>query len=97
MKPIVTLTAAALLFAGLVAPAPAEARCTCTCVNGREVALCDFPGQPAPPCGRPCRPAPASPPPVIRASPNPVGATACFPAQVQNPETGQWEWQEVCR
>jgi len=96
MQPIVTLSAVALLCIGLLSPLAADARCTCTCINGVDVAVCDFPGEPRPPCGSPCPPVVAPPPPLIRAQPPPPGATLCFPAQVQNPQTGQYEWKDVC-
>jgi hypothetical protein len=74
------------------------AECVCTCINGRNQPLCessmDFP----PIC--PLIICPMEPPSIEPINPPtipPIGTNECRQEQVLNPDTGRYEWKQVCR
>jgi hypothetical protein len=75
-----------------------HAECACSCVDGQMQPVCESaidlrPLCPVTVCAIP--PALARPiqPPVLP----PLGTTKCTQRQVLDPDTGQYEWQSVCR
>jgi hypothetical protein len=76
----------------------ASAACVCRCVNGSMQPLCSS-SMDLPPICPPttCGITPPSIAPIQQPKLPPLGTTNCYPAQVQNPRTGQYEWRQVCR
>jgi len=100
MKSWNPLACAALIAAvlAILQPERADARCTCTCVNGSQQALCESAAELPPLC--PPRLCPLESPsvaPLPQPQLPPLGTTHCEQAQVLNPQTGIYEWRQVCR
>ena len=74
----------------------ARADCVCRCVNGRMVPLCSNVTDTPPFCPTSTCPI-TSPPGGYSGAAPPVGTQRCFQAQVLNPNSGQYEWQTICR
>lgn len=76
----------------------AHASCVCRCVNGTMQPLCSS-AIAVPPICPPtvCGIVPPSIPPIMQPTIPPIGTQSCRQAQVQNPFTGQFEWQTICR
>ena len=77
---------------------PGDAACVCRCVNGNMQALCSSSIDLPPIC--PPTVCPITPPsvaPIQQPRVPPIGTTQCRQAQVVNPQTGRYEWREVCR
>ena len=74
----------------------ARADCVCRCVNGRIVPLCSNVTDTPPFCPPSTCPI-TSPPGGYSGAAPPVGTQRCFQAQVLNPNSGQYEWQTICR
>lgn len=86
---------AVLLF---VLPAAAHADCECRCVNGQVRPLCDDALDIAPICDPDiCDLPPPDIRPIDEPDIPPLGTRSCSQEQVQNPETGEYEWQRVCQ
>lgn len=82
----------------LAFPLLAEANCVCRCVNGEMVPLCSSSIDLPPICPPTvCSIVPPRVEPIMAPKVPPLGTTACRPAQVLNPRTGQYEWKEICR
>lgn len=87
-----------LLVCAIVWPGAGYAACHCACVNGVVKAVCQSAADLPMICGAaPCD----VPPPQLRPPPSrtvpPVGTHVCSQQQVQNSQTGRYEWQTVCR
>jgi hypothetical protein len=90
-----------LLLIALFAPfftATSHAACVCRCVDGQVQPLCESsidlpPICPATVCALPLPLAKPIEPPALP----PLGTTKCSPRQVLDPDTGQYEWQSVCK
>lgn len=84
-----------LLF---VLPAATSADCVCRCVNGQVRSICaeavDLPDICDPDV---CDPAPPDIRPIDGPDIPPLGTRECAPEQVQNPDTGEYEWQTLCQ
>ena len=78
--------------------APSSAACRCACVNGTMQAVCQSNIDLPPICGASvCAIAPPSIAPIQRPTVPPIGTRSCSQQQVQNSDTGRYEWQTVCR
>lgn len=86
---------------GLAMPALAgrsDAACVCLCMDGRNQPICESAIDLKPIC--PPRVCPIAPPSVAPIQPPrvpPLGRSSCEQKQVLNPNTGRYEWREVCR
>jgi hypothetical protein len=90
------LLLAAIFVLSLTAGVRAE--CVCRCVDGRMQPLCESSIDVPPICPATiCAPTLPLPKPVQAPPIPPVGTTKCSPRQVLDPNTGQYEWQNVCR
>lgn len=76
---------------------PASANCVCRCVDGEMQPLCSN-SIDIPPVCMPtvCAIVPPSITPITPPSIPPLGTSECSQRQVQNPDTGRYEWQRVC-
>jgi hypothetical protein len=77
--------------------ADAWAACVCRCVDGQMQPLCESsidlpPVCPATLCALPLPLSKPIEPPALP----PLGTKKCSPRQVQNPDTGQYEWRDLC-
>ncbi len=82
----------------LAIPTNAGAGCVCRCVNGEMQAICSSTLDIEPICA----PAicPITPPAIRPIDPPtvpPIGTSSCRSKQVLNPQTGRYEWQQICR
>jgi hypothetical protein len=86
----------AVLLLSLTAISHAE--CVCRCVDGELQPICESaidlpPLCPVAVCALPLpQPKPIQPPVLP-----PLGTTKCTPRQVLDPNTGQYDWQSICR
>lgn len=88
---------AASLAMMLTVVTPARADCVCRCVDGQMQPLCSNTIDIPPVCmPTVCAIAPPSIAPITPPSIPPLGASSCSPRQVQDPDTGRYEWQRVC-
>lgn len=92
------MMSAALVATSLACTGAAAAECVCRCIDGELGAIClgstDVPLVCAP---RVCPTTPQFTPPRIAQRAPPAGTTLCHMAQVLNPQTGRYEWMELCR
>ena len=87
-----------ILLALTAGSAPSMAACRCACVNGSMQAVCQSSAELPPICGASiCGIAPPSIQPIQRPMLPPIGTRSCSQQQVQNGDTGRYEWQTVCR
>lgn len=76
----------------------AGAACVCRCVNGEVRALCSSSIDIEPICApQVCSIVPPSIAPIQQPRIPPIGTQSCRQAQVLNPNTGRYEWREICR
>jgi len=76
----------------------ADAACECRCVNGNMQALCTSAIDIRPICGPTvCQIVPPSIAPIQSPTIPPIGTSSCSQAQVLDPYTHQYVWQQVCR
>ncbi|MGO4714923.1 hypothetical protein [Bradyrhizobium sp. 2TAF24] len=76
---------------------PADAACVCRCVDGQMQPLCNNTIDIPPVCmPTVCGIVPPSVAPIDMPRIPPLGASSCSQRQVQNPNTGRYEWQRVC-
>ena len=95
MRQAVRVGLLAMMF---VLAGEAAAQCVCGCIDGQVGIICRGPAQAQMECTPRVCPAPQlSAAPVLAARNPPPGATRCFMAQVLTPQTGRYEWTEVCR
>ena len=93
------LICSALMLAGLWNLSNnSGAACVCRCVGGEVKALCSSSIDLPPICSpQICPITPPSIAPIQSPRVPPLGTTGCRMAQVLNPQTGQYEWREICR
>ena len=92
------IMSAALVAMSFACAGEAAAECVCRCIEGKVGAICLGPIQAAPACEpRACPTAQPSIPPVLASRAPPPGTTQCQMAQVLNPQTGRYEWLELCK
>jgi len=93
-----TLIRATLVVASLAFAGEAAAECVCRCIDGELGAICIGSTVVPPVCApRVCPAAPQFTPPRIAQTAPPAGTTQCRMAQVLNPQTGLYEWLELCK
>jgi hypothetical protein len=96
MKPAILIGIA--LIAALATAQTASAACTCVCTPQGVMPYCQMAIEVPPICApEVCPVAPPSVTPIMPPTVPPVGTTSCYPQQVFNPYTHQYEWQQVCR
>ena len=92
------IVGAALLATALAVAGEAAAECVCRCIDGELGAICVGSTVVPPVCApRVCPTAPQFSPPRIAQTAPPAGTTQCRMAQVLNPQSGRYEWMELCR
>jgi len=77
-------------------PSKLEAACKCMCVDGEMQPICTSVIDIPPPCLGICSIAPLSIPPITVPKIPPIGTSKCEMRQVKNPNSGSYEWKEVC-
>ena len=93
-----TLIRATFVVASLALAGAAAAECVCRCIDGELGAICLGSTVVPPVCApRVCPAAPQFTPPRIAQTAPPAGTTQCRMAQVLNPQTGLYEWLELCK
>ena len=89
---------AAFIAMSLACASEAVAECVCRCIDGTLGAICVGPIEAPPACApRDCPTAQRSIPPALASRAPPPGTTQCQMAQVLNPQSGRYEWLELCR
>ena len=92
------IISAALLSTALAVAGEAAAECVCRCIDGELGAICVGPIQAQPACApRVCPATQPSVAPTLASRAPPPGTTQCRMAQVLNPQTGLYEWLELCK
>lgn len=89
---------AALVAISLAWAGETPAECVCRCIDGELGVICVGPIPAQPVCAPRICPAtqPSVAPTLVTRAP-PPGTTQCRLAQVLNPQTGRYEWVELCR
>jgi hypothetical protein len=91
---LIATTAASVLAFAIV---PAQADCVCQCVNGQMEPICENTFDLRPICPPTiCGIVPPSIRPIDPPMIPPIGTSSCGPEQVENPDTGQYEWRTIC-
>jgi hypothetical protein len=97
MKSLISKICGIALIASLSFAQPATAGCVCQCVNGQVQAICQSAIDLKPMCSPTlCPLVPPSLKPIDSPRLPPLGTTHCHNQQVWNPQSGKYEWQQLC-